>query len=43
MIFGFFAIAISNVSSSMERLLTILAGAVWAMLFVGFFRTADSQ
>jgi UDP-GlcNAc:undecaprenyl-phosphate GlcNAc-1-phosphate transferase len=43
MIFGFFAVAISNVSFSMELLLTILAGAVWVMLFVGFLKTADSQ
>jgi len=41
-IFASFAIAISNASYSIERLLTISAGITWAILFVGFLRTADS-
>ena len=40
--FASFAIAISNASYSIERLLTISAGITWAILFVGFLRTADS-
>lgn len=39
--FASFAIAISNASYSIERLVTIFAGAIWLMLFIGFFRTAD--
>jgi len=41
-IFASFAIAISNASYSIERLVTISAGAIWLMLFIGFFRTADN-
>ena len=37
-----FAIAISNASYSIERLVTIFAGALWFMLFIGFFRTVDN-
>ena len=41
-LFASLAIAISNASYSIERLVTILAGAIWLMLFIGFFRTADN-
>ena len=41
-VFASFAIAISNASYSIERLVTIFAGAIWLMLFIGFFRTADN-
>jgi UDP-GlcNAc:undecaprenyl-phosphate GlcNAc-1-phosphate transferase len=41
-LFAAFAIAISNASYSIERLVTIFAGALWLMLFIGFFRTADN-
>jgi len=41
-LFASFAIAISNASYSIERLLTILVGAIWVMLFIGFFRTTDN-
>jgi UDP-GlcNAc:undecaprenyl-phosphate GlcNAc-1-phosphate transferase len=41
-LFASFAIAISNASYSIERLVTIFAGAIWVMLFIGFFRTADN-
>lgn len=41
-LFGSLAIAISNASYSIERLVTILAGAMWVMLFIGFFKTADN-
>ena len=41
-IFASIAIAISNTSYSMERLVTIFAGVLWFILFIGFFRTADS-
>jgi UDP-GlcNAc:undecaprenyl-phosphate/decaprenyl-phosphate GlcNAc-1-phosphate transferase len=41
-LFASFAIAISNASYSVERLVTIFAGALWFMLFIGFFRTADN-
>jgi UDP-GlcNAc:undecaprenyl-phosphate GlcNAc-1-phosphate transferase len=40
--FASFAIAISNANYSIERLVTIFAGALWLMLFIGFFRTADN-
>ena len=41
-LFASLAIAISNASYSIERLVTIFAGAIWFMLFIGFFRTADN-
>jgi len=41
-LFASFAIAISNASYSIERLVTIFAGALWLILLIGFFRTADS-
>ena len=41
-LFASFAIAISNASYSIERLVTIFAGTLWLMLFIGFFRTADN-
>jgi UDP-GlcNAc:undecaprenyl-phosphate GlcNAc-1-phosphate transferase len=41
-LFASFAIAISNASYLIERLVTIFAGAIWLMLFIGFFRTADN-
>ena len=41
-LFASLAIAISNASYSIERLVTIFAGALWVMLFIGFFRTADN-
>ena len=41
-LFALFAIAISNANYSIERLVTIFAGALWFMLFIGFFRTADN-
>ena len=41
-LFASLAIAISNASYSIERLVTIFAGALWLMLFIGFFRTADN-
>ena len=41
-LFASFAIAISNASYSIERLVTIFAGALWLVLFIGFFRTADN-
>ena len=41
-LFASFAIAISNASYSIEWQVTILAGALWLMLFIGFFRTADN-
>ena len=41
-LFASLAIAISNASYSLERLVTIFAGAIWLMLFIGFFRTADN-
>ena len=41
-LFASLAIAISNASYSLERLVTIFAGALWLMLFIGFFRTADN-
>ena len=41
-LFGSIAIAISNASYSIERLVTILAGALWLLLFIHFFRTADN-
>ena len=40
-LFGSLAIAISNASYSIERLVTILAGAMWVILFISFSRTAD--
>jgi len=41
-LFASFAIAISNASHSIERLVTVFAGALWLLLFIGFFRTADN-
>ena len=41
-LFASFAIAIANASYSIERLVTIFAGTLWLMLFIGFFRTADN-
>ena len=41
-LFASLAIAISNASYSIERLVAIFAGAIWFMLFVGFSRTADT-
>ena len=41
-IFACFAIAISSVSYSLERLVTIFAGALWLVLFIGFLRTGDN-
>jgi len=41
-IFGSFAIAISNASYLIERLVTIFAAALWLTLFIGFFKTADN-
>jgi hypothetical protein len=42
MLFASFAIAISSASYSLERLVTFFAGAIWVMLFFGFFRTEDN-
>jgi UDP-GlcNAc:undecaprenyl-phosphate GlcNAc-1-phosphate transferase len=39
--FASFAIAISNASYSIERLVTFFAASLWATLFIGFLRTAD--
>ena len=41
-LFASLAIAISNANDSLERLVTIFGGAIWLMLFIGFFRTADN-
>ena len=41
-LFASLTIAISNASYSIERLVTIFAGALWLILFIGFFRTADN-
>ena len=41
-LFASFTLAISNASYSIERQVTIFAGALWLMLFIGFFRTSDS-
>ena len=41
-LFASLAVAISNASYSIERLVTILAGTMWVMLFIGFFKTADN-
>ena len=41
-LFASLALAISNASYPIERLVTILAGAMWVMLFIGFFKTADN-
>jgi len=41
-LFALLAIAISNASYSIERLVTIFAGAIWLLLFIGFFRTTDN-
>ena len=41
-LFSSFAIVISSASYSMERLVTIIAGVIWLMLFLGFFKTGDS-
>jgi UDP-GlcNAc:undecaprenyl-phosphate GlcNAc-1-phosphate transferase len=40
--FASLAIAISSASYSLERLVTFFAGAIWVMLFFGFFRTEDN-
>ena len=40
--FAALSVVISNASYSVERAVTIFAGAVWLMLFIGFFRTADN-
>ena len=40
--FASLAIVISNASYSIERLVTIFAGTIWLILFIGFFRTADN-
>ena len=40
--FASFAIAISSAGYSLERLVTFFAGAIWVMLFFGFFRTEDN-
>jgi UDP-GlcNAc:undecaprenyl-phosphate GlcNAc-1-phosphate transferase len=40
-LFASFTIAISNASYSIERLVTIFAGVLWLILFIGFYRTAD--
>ncbi len=40
--FASIAVVISNVSYLTERLLTIFAGVVWAILFIGFSRTSDN-
>jgi UDP-GlcNAc:undecaprenyl-phosphate GlcNAc-1-phosphate transferase len=41
-LFALFAIAISNVGHLMERLVTIFAGVLWLIFFIGFLRTADN-
>ena len=41
-LFASFALAISNASYSIERLVTIFAGAVWLLLFISFLRTQDT-
>jgi UDP-GlcNAc:undecaprenyl-phosphate GlcNAc-1-phosphate transferase len=41
-LFASFAIAISNANHSVERLVTIFAGSLWLMFFIGFSRTADN-
>jgi hypothetical protein len=41
-LFASFAIAVSNASYSIERLVTSFAGVLWLVLFIGFFRTADN-
>ncbi len=41
-LFALLAIAISSASYSVERLVTIIAGVIWFMLFLGFFKTEDS-
>ena len=40
-LFASFAVAISNASYSIERLIAIFAGVIWVMLFIGFLRTTD--
>ena len=40
-LFASFAIAVSNASYSIERLIAIFAGVIWVMLFIGFLRTTD--
>jgi UDP-GlcNAc:undecaprenyl-phosphate/decaprenyl-phosphate GlcNAc-1-phosphate transferase len=40
-LFASFTLAISNASYSTERQVTIFAGVLWLILFIGFFRTAD--
>ena len=42
MLFASFALAISNASYSIERLVTIFVGALWLMLFSLFLRTSDN-
>ena len=41
-LFASFAISISNASYSIERLVTFFAAALWAVLLLAFYRTADS-
>jgi hypothetical protein len=41
-LFASLAIVISNASYSIERLVTIFAGAIWLLLFIGFLRTPDN-
>ena len=41
-LFASLAIAISNATYSIERLVTILAGAIWVILFISFSNTADN-
>ena len=41
-LFSSFAMVISIVSQSIERIVTIFAGALWLMLFIGFLRSTDN-
>jgi len=40
--FAFFAIAISNASYSIERVVTMFVGAIWLILFLGILKTEDN-
>jgi UDP-GlcNAc:undecaprenyl-phosphate/decaprenyl-phosphate GlcNAc-1-phosphate transferase len=40
-LFGFIAVAISNVSYSMERLIALFGGVLWLILLIWFLRTKD--
>jgi UDP-GlcNAc:undecaprenyl-phosphate GlcNAc-1-phosphate transferase len=40
-LFALFAIAISTASYSIERQVTIFAGALWLLLFIGFLKSSD--